>query len=416
MYGLTLEQAPPYSVPLIYYLTGMCYLLLFCIGMLVFGFDVQSRYEIQAVALTHLMTLGFFTHIMFGTLFQMIPVIVAEAYKKVEIYSKILLVTLNTGIIFFIFSLLLTNPNMSIAGGVLLVFSLLFFSLYSLKTVMRTKDKNSFVKTLASALFFLIFCTAFGAISLMQLSGFVSGTWIADIHIEMMIFGWVFLLFTGVSYKILSMFYVAREYPLVVKNYLYLSVSILLVLLFLFTIFDVEYGKIAVNVTLAMIVAGFSSLSIYILKTRKRARKDVTVNLFYFANINLLAGALIWMLSIIFDLHVEIILGVLFGLGFVYGIMNAMLYKIVPFLTWFHLSSSFVMEAEMGDVISVKWMKIQYYLFLVSYLSFLFFYLFHPLFFIAVGTFLISAVVLFYNLVNAFFYYKKMIKKAVRYD
>jgi hypothetical protein len=414
MYGLTLEQAPPYKVPLFYYLAGVVYLLVLSL-LLVFLY-VKSRYDEQAIAMTHILTLGFFTHVMMGTLFQMVPVIIAEVYRNVQFFSKLLFVGLNLGIISFALYLLGADPFFGVFGAASVIVSVLFFSLYSLQTVLKTEDKNPFVKTIASALFFLSLGAILGGVSLLQYSGKIGGVWLGELHIKIMIFGWVFLLFSGVSYKILSMFYVAKEYPLMIKNHLYSVVSAVLILSIFAIFLEAEFIQTLLSIALACVSGFFAFLTIVILKQRKRARTDVTVNFFYFAMGNLLIGSLLWVIALAFDLHLDIVLGIIFGLGFVYGIINAMLYKIIPFLTWFHLSSSFVYEAEMGKVIELKKMKIQFYLFVCSYALFLLSSLWSVLVMPAASIFLLSSLLLAFNVMSGYLYYQKMIIKAIKYD
>jgi hypothetical protein len=126
--------------------------------------------------------------------------------------------------------------------------------------------------------------------------------------------------------------------------------------------------------------------------------------------INLSFACVIWMTSIWIKIDFDFLLAVVFGLGFAYSIINGMLYKIVPFLTWFHLSSKMIFDAEMSQVIKSKYMKIQYNIFIVSYFVFLLALLFKPIIYVAILLFLISSMILSYNIINAFKYYKSLNK------
>ena len=77
MQGLSLDQAPPYKTPLYYYMIGITYLIGFSISLFFYTASIDNRFYYEAIAITHVLTLGFFTHVMFGTLFQMNPVIIA---------------------------------------------------------------------------------------------------------------------------------------------------------------------------------------------------------------------------------------------------------------------------------------------------------------------------------------------------
>lgn len=416
MQGLSLDQAPPYKIPLFYYMTGAFYLLLFSGTLFYEGLHVGSRYDSTAIVLTHLLTLGFFTHIMFGTLFQMVPVIIGEAYKNVEFQAKMILFVLNLGTLAFMVYLVADIKLFMTVAILFLGTALLYFAIYSLLTISKTKDKNPTVKTFLTALVFLALGAVFGIMALLQHSGIMGGERYGDIHFSIMVFGWVFMLFSGVAYKVLPMFYVAREYPIWIKNYFYILVSLTLFSTLLSTFFEFETGIKLSKTVLALLALVFAVTTIVILKNRKRARKDSTVDLFYFANINLAVGAVIWIIAVVFDLQLDFLLGILFGLGFVYGLINGMLYKIVPFLTWFHLSSSFVYEAEMSEVIKTRMMKMQSYLFMASYAAFLSALFFQPLVFVASALLFISSSLLLYNLTSGYGYHSKMIKKALKYE
>ena len=109
--GLTLEQAPPYTIPIKFYLTAVLYLIALSIITLIYGLHVSSRYEYEVIALTHIFTIGFITHIMFGSLFQMLPVMLGTAYANVVRNAKIIHIFLNIGIVDSLSISKLTDPT-----------------------------------------------------------------------------------------------------------------------------------------------------------------------------------------------------------------------------------------------------------------------------------------------------------------
>ena len=77
-----------------------------------------------------------------------------------------------------------------------------------------------------------------------------------------------------------------------------------------------------------------------------------------------------WQVIDIFALNITP-LAVLFGLGFAVSIINGMIYKIIPFLTWFHLNSQGVFNIPtMRDMIPSQATKIQFYLHISSVVLF----------------------------------------------
>ncbi|WP_419768942.1 hypothetical protein [Arcobacter sp.] len=409
MQGLSLDQAPPYKIPMIYYIIASFYLVGFCLCMFIYASGIENRYYYEAIAITHILTLGFFTHVMIGSLFQMIPVIIGVAYKKVNFQAIFVLLFFNIGTICFIISFLFSIKIFMHIASLCLLIALIFFALSTFFTILKTQDKNPTVKTFITALSFLFLGVILGVITLINHgSGFTSKNF-ADVHITSIFFGWLIMLISGVSYKVVPMFYVTKEYPLFIKNHFYWIISLILIFLSLFIITDSKFVPIF-KTLLAVFTLIFSLTTIYLLKNRKRPRIDTTINLWFFAMINLSFACVIWMISIWIKIDFDFLLAVVFGLGFVYSIINGMLYKIVPFLTWFHLSSKMIFDAEMSQVIKSKYMKLQYNIFIVSYFVFLLALLFKPFIYVAILLFLISSMILSYNIINAFKYYQKLNK------
>jgi hypothetical protein len=413
MNGLSLDQAPPYKIPLIFYMVATSYLLLFSVILAFYGLHVSDRYLHEAIAITHIVTLGFFMNIIFGTLFQMMPVIIGEAYGDVAFRAKVLLVLLNIGIISFLGYFLFDISALAYWSALFLGSSVITFGLYSLFTIIKTKEKNAVVRSFMTSFLFIIIGALLGVVALLEQEGVVGAYRFGDLHVLVMVFGVVFMLFSAVVFKIIPMFYVTKEYPIWIKNGLHVSVILALFSLAFTMFFEIELLEKLLKTVLGILITIFAFYTIKLLKNRKRARSDLSVNFFYFASFNLALGGLFWILSIFFNLQSDFLLGTLFGMGFIYSLINGMLYKIIPFLTWFHLSSKFVFEAEMGEVMRPKMMKVQFYLFIASYFTLIFALMLKPFVVIFTVLFFISSLLLFYNILSGYLYHAKLIKKAV---
>jgi hypothetical protein len=415
MNGLSLDQAPPYKIPLIFYMVATSYLLLFSVILAFYGLHVSDRYLHEAIAITHIVTLGFFMNIIFGTLFQMMPVIIGEAYGDVAFRAKVLLVLLNIGIISFLGYFLFDISALAYWSALFLGSSVITFGLYSLFTIIKTKEKNAVVRSFMTSFLFIIIGALLGVVALLEQEGVVGAYRFGDLHVLVMVFGVVFMLFSAVVFKIIPMFYVTKEYPIWIKNGLHVSVILVLFSLAFTMFLEIELLEKLLKTVLGILILSFAFYTIKLLKNRKRARSDLSVNFFYFASCNLAFGGLLWILSIFFNLQSDFLLGTLFGLGFIYSLINGMLYKIIPFLTWFHLSSKFVFEAEMGAVMQPKIMKIQFYLFIASYFTLIFAFMLKPFVVIFAVLFFISSLLLFYNILSGYLYHTKLIRKVVEH-
>ncbi len=411
--GLSLEQAPPYAIPLRFYITGGVYLVVLSVLTALFGTQIQTRYEYEAIALTHVLTIGFFSHIMIGSMFQMLPVMLGIPYKNVVTNANLIYGLLNLGAVLFVGGFLSETTLSMHLGGSMLLGAFLYFAYLSFNTVFQSQEKDFLVQNFAASFALLFVATVFGFIALIGHSGFVDTVRFGEIHIALMLFGWVFLLIDAVSYRIIPMFFVANEFPKLLKEHLY-KLILLLLLGFVFFRLDENLHLVSVlKILLALCVMVFAFFSIKILKNRKRARSDISVTLWYFSMLNLSVAASLFGVDDFFKTDVALAVGFFAFFGGIYALINAMLYKIVPFLTWFHLSSSMVFEAEMSEVIQRKRMQWQVWFYFASYATFLL----TPFgsFFVVVASilFFLSSSMLLSNIVGGYGYYKEYIKKKV---
>src|SRR5690606_34430780 len=94
------------------------------------------------------------------------------------------------------------------------------------------------------------------------------------------------------------------------------------------------------GVPLAAAFGGFAALTLYLLAKRKRPKPDVTTLFWGLAMASLLMCALLYCLPPqALGAAQPLLLGILFIVGFAASAVNGMLYKIVPFLVWYHLQS-----------------------------------------------------------------------------
>ncbi len=414
--GLSLEQAPPYGIPLRFFITGVVYLSLFALVLAAKAVEIGSRFDYASIAITHTLTLGFFTHVMVGAMFQMIPVMLGIAYKNVVKNANIIYALLNLGALLFISGFLLNVTPLMHSGGLALLGGVGYFAYLSFSTVFESSEKDFLVQNFAASFALLFVATIFGFIALLGHSGVVNSVQFGDIHIALMLFGWVFLLVNAVSYRIVPMFFVAREFPTVMKERLYIAVLALLFGFVYFRLGDDFFLLGTIKIALALCVLLFAAASVYILKNRKRARSDISITLWYFSMSNAAIAALLFAVDAFVDVDLSFFVAFFALFGGVYALINAMLYKIVPFLTWFHLSSSMVFDAEMSQVIPKKRMQLQTYFYYGAYIAFALGVF--SRYFVVTGAllFFFSSLIFLGNMISGYRYYKEYIKKKVDFE
>jgi len=227
----------------------------------------------------------------------------------------------------------------------LLAFAWLFGA--GLRGVWRTAHSTAMLSAIRFALAALIVTVVLGAVAA---SGFA---WplslplmqITDLHASWGLLGWTGLLVAGVAYQVVPMFQVTPVYPQRVQRWFAGTTFLLLTALTSASLLAVQRPwQLALAALIACVYGLFGGITLYLLAKRKRPKADPTT-LFWRTSLgSLLAGIVLWIAGSLFPAVGEapaypILLGILFIVGFAYSVINGMLYKIVPFLIWYHLQN-----------------------------------------------------------------------------
>ncbi len=366
--GLSLDQAPPFKAPLLFYATGLVF------GII--GSFATFFLFLDFIPLFHLFTIGFFLSVMFGSLEQMLPVVIGAKFKHPFILSVITLLFLIVGLLFFFKSL--------VTGATILSIGVLGFALL---TLFKLFTSPFFSPTKLAIIFSLLSLVA-GVVSI--LSYLLLGIPFANIyHFTLMLWGWVGLLIMGVSFQVIPMFYVTFE---IKKSYQYFLVIGVFVSLLLSFFFPIKLYPI-----FFLIYAG---VVIFQLLKRKRKIKEPSI-LFWYCGLTFLILSSIFLLLDVNWLKVVVI----FLFGFAMSIIFGMLYKIIPFLSWFHTSSKgFFDIPTMKEMVEERLAYLQLAIYLLALFS---------LFFkveLSASFFLLSFLLLGFNLLKPVKIYFKYLK------
>ena len=109
--GLSFEQAPPFSVPLRFFLTAPGFLVLAAMLMLWEGPPLfASRWLPATLALTHLLVLGFMAQVMLGALLQILPVAVGVTVLCPRLTAALIHLPLTLGTLTLAGAFLFSHP------------------------------------------------------------------------------------------------------------------------------------------------------------------------------------------------------------------------------------------------------------------------------------------------------------------
>ncbi len=344
---LSFEQTPPLSVPLRFFLTAPLFAVAAGLVLLWQGPEaLASRWSPVTLAVTHLLTLGFLAMCMIGALMQILPVVAGIDIPHSRTTAAAAHALLASGALSLSSGFLMSSPLLiKMALPLLaLAFAWLFFA--GLRGVWRAPDGKDMLAAIRLAL------AALAAVVILGLAAASAFAWpvtlplpvmtLANVHAAWGLLGWVGLLIIGVAYQVVPMFQVTPTYPRVVTRWLAKTVFALIVI---WSATEVLASWMNVlSALLALAFALFAGTTFYLLWRRKRPKPDPTT-LFWRAGLaSLLAATALWLAGTLFpalaaSAPYPLLLGMLFIVGFAYSVINGMLYKIVPFLVWYHLQN-----------------------------------------------------------------------------
>ncbi|MES0489812.1 MAG: hypothetical protein ABUK01_07480 [Leptospirales bacterium] len=428
--GLSMHQAPPFRAVYRFFLTAPVFIATAGI-YLAFGNNsvFDTHISSQLAGFVHLVTLGFLTMVMLGALMQMMPVMVGAIIPRPILFSSLVYYPFTIGLLLLVAGFITNAYGVELLWLLLTSFVLLFFSigLYVITILSRLLGFKVKSPVLTNLKLVVLSLGAAASVGLILVYGKITGNFFAfepgmlSLHLYWALAGWVFSLINVVSFQIVPMFYVTPEYPLYMKKYsvpLIFTTGILFTFSWVIPETYVTLYKTLVGVVWAVVALYFSTFTLIRLSKRKRKLPDYTL-LFWKLSMTMLAlVSLFWIIDTIHPLIARekffLISGILFLVGFAVSLVNAMMYKIIPFLSWFHPAGKGAMDTpNMKEMLPDKKIKIQFMVFFAA-LVFLLLSIFYPAWFLKISgsLFIISSVLLWLNLVACVKVYKKYYKKA----
>ncbi|MEN8171141.1 MAG: hypothetical protein ABFS08_13035 [Pseudomonadota bacterium] len=421
--ALSLNQAPPLSVPLRFFLSAPLFLAAAAIVLMFAGNDILlGRWNPTMLALTHLITLGFLGMCMVGAVQQLLPVLIGTPLSSPRLVASLLHLPMTSGIALLTAGMGLSQPLLMQVGSLLLLPALLLFILVTGYCLWRTQSQHATVGAMRLALLGLL---VLGLVALWLLQ---FDQWklplahaYTRLHIGWGALGWISALLIGVAYQVVPMFQITPEYPLMLRRWLIPLLGLLL-LSWSLAHWWLPVMTPLLGYLLALSLILFAAYTLWLQEQRRRRLADVTLDFWRLAMFCLILAVLTWIAAQWFEWsQLELLVGVLFFLGFAYSAVNGMLYKIVPFMIWLHLNNRLQSQGSwqgsvpnMKQIIAVSVMRRQFHLHLLA-LSVLLLTLVLPTTipaWIAAGLWLANALTLWWNLLQATRLYRRILNDA----
>lgn len=363
--GLSLEQAPPISVVLRFFLTLPLFGLILSALMVSFPREILTVAHPLSLAVLHLFFLGVITMGMLGALFQMQSVLGGRPIPSPLGNSLIIHTVFTAGILSLAGAFAFGGSELFVLAGVLIGSTLLYFAAILLPLLFGSLSHD----TLRGMRFSIVALLATATLGIVMATSYATGAFgehhilIRTAHYSLGLAGWISVLILYVSFQVIEMFYVTASYSDWCKQNAkrILATSVILKVLWLFLalpfpwIFDAVIG---------LLLLGFVVTTNKRLRQRKRRVSDVSI-WFWFAGLGLLTFAIgTYGSFLLLDYApLEAMSLLAFGL-FALAILLGMMGKIIPFLVWFHLNASGFLETPiMSAILPQKRLKTTFWLF-----------------------------------------------------
>jgi cbb3-type cytochrome oxidase subunit 1 len=428
--GLSTQNAPSVWVVAPHYLVGTVSFILASVLMVIHYEDLLNYHLTPTlIAITHLMILGWVSIVIFGALYQLIPVVM-----EVKIYSeKLAYATLGvmvTGLIFLITGFLKFEFKASfevITGASFVIAGVVMFAFNTLKSAAASQKKSiSRLYIIASGLYLLL-NVSLGLFMVLNMSY----NWLATAHTEFLkahlvvgLIGWFLMLIIGVAARLLPMFLIVHKLKEVYLKWGFYLLNSGILLSFTL-VWIPEYPKELFAAALILILAGLIlfllfSYDVFSKRMRKKldsGMKPTAIALIMFA-LSLIAFAAVYAGNDFFGLpagRLEIVAGILMIYGFFTGIILGQTYKTLPFIIWLFHYQKLVGRQKTplpGELFNEKFVSVHTWTFVISVVLFVAGLLFSIQIVVlsATATMLLTSMIYGYNSSKMIFHKKQTIK------
>jgi len=385
--GLSFNALPPIDLPFRFFICAPLFIIA-CAFLILFSGETLwlSRWQPGMLALTHGFTLGFVTMVMMGALLQLLPVIGGIGIAKPRLIASTSHGLYVFGVIALMLSFIFTESWLTIIAIVLLSLGLTLYIAAVAWVLIKKISQGDSIIAFRLAITAFVSLIVLGLLLLSSRVGLSLPTMlldkhITDIHALMGLVGWASILIIAVSFQVLPMFHVA---PLMPKRIRQCLVPVVFFLLVLFIFFS----ELALSLMFVS-HATFACTLFYVINQRKRKVPDTSIKYWQ------LAASSLVILNVLYFLPASlyskndsplpfvlpdksILLTAIFIYFYLLSVIQGMLVKILPFLSFTHLQqrclvnfSAMQFIPHMHDFLNKKQALTLYYLHIISGLTLL---------------------------------------------
>jgi len=350
--GLSTQNAPSPSVVIPHFVFGALMFLASGIVMMLAAPSLIFHYHLNAqmLSLTHLMVLGFISVIIFGSLYQLIPVVM-EVKLYSEVLAKITFYLFGVGLIILVISFWGANFGsgqnwrwFEISGTLILV-AVLLFAFNTLKSASKSKRKDISNLFIVTAIIYLVLTVSLAIMMIINFALHFIPVNLLDLlkmHLNLGLMGWFLFLIIGVASKLMPMFLIIHKLPKYLLKYAYILLNAGLIMMVSAFYFYPQTWIIGLSSLLLFAGVGlFLYFNYYAFKHRLRKKLDVGLKL---SKVAFLLLAFVLTLSVLdilspdfiasfqYRIDIALIMSIIFG--FLTALVLGQTYKTLPFIIW----------------------------------------------------------------------------------
>lgn len=353
MNGLQTANAPSSKIVVPHFLAGGLAFLVVAILLSVSTTELTSVYfNNKLIAITHIAVLGWASMMVFGALYQLIPVIYETSLFS-ERLAKITFWLFAVSVIALSYAFWSGSfTNLLFYASLLMFVSLLLFIINLQLTYRKTQKPNRQSKFINTGVYWLAATELMGTLIALNFKlNFLNGSHLhyLKIHAHLGLIGWFLLLIIGASSILIPMFMISHNLNEKKLDYSFYFINVALLAVSVDWLFiQSNYGMLLYWTLFAIGISFFLSYVYEAYKTRLRRKLDVglkytVIAIFLLVLPILLSGILLIMgETASYSIHVISI----YGFSIIFGIISMLIfgqtYKTLPFIIWLDRYKTYV--------------------------------------------------------------------------
>lgn len=363
---------PSVRIILPFYFFGAVWLLASSILLLLNGEMLHGHFFNPALlSITHMIVLGYITSLIFGALFQLLPVISGKKlYSEKSILYAFMI--FQVSLVVFCTKFYLFQPDSIFIGsafGILMAIS--WFACHAFISLKEAKSIS--VDFIKSSLLWLLLVCGIGVIMAMNFKLAIlpaDHIKILSLHFFSGLGGWIILLIIGVSSKLIPMFLLSKSDELKNLEWVWYGINFCLLLNLLNSITNLKIPFVIV------FTPGIVGILIYLWYIadlyKKRIRKKIdtaqkqTRNTFFMLLISIFFLVAVLSMENPHPKNYSIFF-ILIIFGFIGYLIKVQIFKTLPFIVWTFLYKCNRIKTEKpSDLFSEKFLKIHGFIYISS--------------------------------------------------